>query len=345
MRSVLLIAAVLGLASTAGAAEPNFKITVGFSVSAAPTLEFQIKPDQTVAPTEVMATNPIDTAVRVSRHLPTGVASGSGTVVACDGTKSLILTNAHVVENDDFPVTVVHNRRRYLAKYVTGSAVSHPVNPATGQRLIRVQGMDLCLLTVDAVLPVAAIAETAPDRDEKLTQYGYGGRADYQSPTTKEGYVSYVPDTDSLTSTVPSQPGDSGSGLFNSRNELVGVTWGGMPYAGHQDYAVPLLSVRTFLGFHGGGLFSRLRGRLEARRVVREAEREAVKALEKQLKEQLEARQKAKAAKPPVAAPPVKVPPTAPGGFEVKPPAVSQPMPVAPPVKQPSRSGGRGASC
>src|SRR5262245_50038591 len=70
-------------------------------------------------------TDPARTTVSVHRDLGGGrTQAGTGTVIACEAGKSLILTNAHVADAPDGTYTVTHAGSAYPATYVAGSAIS-----------------------------------------------------------------------------------------------------------------------------------------------------------------------------------------------------------------------------
>ncbi|MDB5312640.1 MAG: hypothetical protein JWO38_6842 [Gemmataceae bacterium] len=218
-------------------------------------------------------TDPKASTVYVRRDLGGGMAAcGTGTVIASEAGCSLILTNAHVVEDAARPVTIIHETDgqpwSYTATYLGGSSVS-----TTGPGSIHVNGPDLCLLSVNFELPAVEIATDLPAPGTPVRQYGFGGRMPGHKPTEKVGVV-IAPRISSpcLNTTIPSQSGDSGSGIFNADGQMVGVCWG----AGECQYAVRLDAVHAFtVSVLDGrkGWFPRLKERLAARRLAREAAR------------------------------------------------------------------------
>jgi hypothetical protein len=92
----------------------------------------------------------------------------------------------------------------------------------------------------------------------------------HNGPSEKHGVV-IAPRTSSpcINTTIPSQSGDSGSGIFDDRGRLVGVCWGG----DECQYGVRLDVVHTFtvtaLG-ESRGPFARFRDRLAARKLAKE---------------------------------------------------------------------------
>jgi hypothetical protein len=169
------------------------------------------------------------------------VAYGSGTPVACEGKKALILTNAHVVRDldRDAPIAVTVEGTEYAAKYVGGSKVT-----AVGEREIKVHGPDLCLVEVDAELGWAEFDTAGFGEGERVWRWGYGGSTDGK-PVLRGGKVVKSPLENSLADEGGSVVGDSGSGVFNRAGKLVGVTWGRDD--GGRGLSVPLTTVHTFL--------------------------------------------------------------------------------------------------
>lgn len=168
--------------------------------------------------------------------------SGTGTVIASRNSESLILTNAHVAEDGTRPITVTtKSGQAFTAKYVAGSKVTH-----TSPTSIEVEGPDLALVSVSAELPVVPIASELPPSGLPVCQWGYGQQSSDRGPTFKTGktldaenYVGQIQRT-----TIPSQSGDSGSGIFNEKGQLVAVCWGGRDGT---QFAVRLDAVHSFL--------------------------------------------------------------------------------------------------
>jgi hypothetical protein len=172
---------------------------------------------------------------------------GSGTVVACEGGRCLVLTNAHVVPGAGARVAVAAGGRQYRAKYLAGSKVTTWDN-GDGTGGMEIDGPDLALLTVEAELPAAELAAAAPGKGERLRQWGYAGRGAAEGPREKSGRVT---DPAGMWGPLDQRPGDSGAGLFDDSGRLVGVSHG-RP-AGEREVgvvAVPLGAVRKFLRQH-----------------------------------------------------------------------------------------------
>lgn len=154
--------------------------------------------------------DPAASCVRITRP---GVG-GSGTVVACENGKSLVLTARHVC-NDDFdaPLTVtVGDAKQYPAKLAAYDTLS-----------------DLALVRVDAELPAVAVAAACPPDGTPVRQWGCtgGGKRNPKAGVTTDGGA-----------TIQANDGDSGCGVF-AGNELVAVTVGKV-VRGFDQYGRPL---------------------------------------------------------------------------------------------------------
>lgn len=250
MRFLTALVALAGLVLAAPAAEPEFRIS--------PAASFTVLP-AAIAPT---ASDPSASVVYVSRSLGGGTSQGgTGTVIASEDGRSLILTNAHVAEDGNRPLTVTHGKTVYSATFVAGSTVDY-----TGPNMIRVNGPDLAVLAVNAELPAVTIASDAPVIGARVRLWGYGGRLPSQGFVAKAGNVVPGPNyvEPQMLSTLATINGDSGSGVFNDAGELVGVHHGNDGRA----HAVPLDTVRRFVRERSGPWFPRLRERMVARAIM-----------------------------------------------------------------------------
>ena len=196
---------------------------------------------------------------------------GSGTVIASSPGRSLILTNAHVVPHGRNPIFVANSGYgelvQYPARYVGGSAV---INLSPG--LIQTQGPDLALLEVDAELPAVELSPEDPEIGSRVWQYGFAGNFG-SKPQSKPGQVIATRKLGVLATTCATVGGDSGSGLFDDSERLVGVAWGN----DGESTAVRLTDVHVFTvrtaGDHRVKLFPILRAirdRVEAKGMERE---------------------------------------------------------------------------
>jgi hypothetical protein len=194
--------------------------------------------------------------VRVD-HPASGVTNyGSATPVACEGKKSLLVTNAHVVRDTDgdAPITVTVEGAEFKARYVAGSKVTGELGG-----VIAVDGPDLALLEVDAELGWAQFGAAGFAEGERVWRWGYGGTADGK-PVLRGGKVFPSPLPNSLADDGDSIPGDSGAGVFNRDGKLVGVCWGRDGKGA--GFAVPLKTVHSFLADKTPERFPEFRKRL-----------------------------------------------------------------------------------
>ncbi len=187
-------------------------------------------------------------AVQVVRDAGEGRTEyGSGTVIASERGRSLIVTNSHVVPDGSRPVAVFIGKKRYDARHLA----STPLNP---------DEPDLALLTIDSTAAVSPIAAAAVPVGTVVYQWGFGGRAAGDTPTLKAGVTVDVggytgPKT--LRTTIASQQGDSGSGLFDAAGNLVGVAWGG---TNTHQFANKVEAVRSWVKSNAGEQFPALVG-------------------------------------------------------------------------------------
>lgn len=141
-----------------------------------------------------------------------GVSSiGSGTLIAKNDTNGLVLTCGHIFDDGVRSITV-----------------SFPDGSRYGGRLV---GMDRAR-DLAAVLVKTPTTEPAAVNESELTQTvtvnGFGGDGRFRQAS---GNIvgEAVDRQDGHTSTIASvgvRSGDSGGGVFNAHNELIGVLWG-----------------------------------------------------------------------------------------------------------------------
>lgn len=166
---------------------------------------------------------------------------GSGTPVATEDGKTLVVTNAHVIpsEHRDKPITVYVNGKAYPAKAADGAAT----RSAPG--FIDIDGPDLCFLQVDADLGAVPLRATAVKDGEAVYYCGFGGHTANVNPPARTGKVSTAEQTGDKHLVFSGSPvkGDSGAGVFDADGKMVGVVWGGDT----RTYAVPLKSVQRFV--------------------------------------------------------------------------------------------------
>lgn len=178
-----------------------------------------------------------------------GNAAGSGVVVHCEGGRSLVLTNRHVVEATGPAVVVVCGGK------------SHPGRLAGVGR-----PGDVAAVVVDAELPACPLADAEPAAGAELVQYGSpwhaGGRL-----LPKAGRL--LPPRPGVrwdvATTIATESGESGAGVFRG-GRVVAVTHGhvGTPEMRGPGLHVRLGTLRVFCASVAAGRFPRLAERLKA---------------------------------------------------------------------------------
>lgn len=196
-----------------------------------------------------------------------GLATGSGSLV--DRDRRLILTNYHVVEDNNrarvfFPAfrsgQVVSEKSYYTDR------IKHLAIP--GRVVARDRHADLALIQIDSVpdgVPALPLAPESAEPGQTVHAVGNAGASDalwgyvpgkvrqvyrkkWQVQLDRSHTLSFdarVVETDS-----PTNPGDSGGPLVNDKGELVGVTQGGIkPGAANLvSTFIDVSEVRRFLG-------------------------------------------------------------------------------------------------
>jgi hypothetical protein len=161
-------------------------------------------------------------------------SAGSGTVVATDGERSLVLTAKHVAGTD------------FAAKLTVAAPDGRTV---AGTLVAYDSTADLAAVEVPAGLPAVAVADCSPVVGAAVRQWGCTGGG---KRTPKSGTCT------NYGATIQADGGDSGCGVFDAAGRLVGVTVGksvrfdphtGMPLNVPGDaHCVGLADVRRFLG-------------------------------------------------------------------------------------------------
>lgn len=219
------------------------------------------------------AADPKLTQVKVTAYLGDSAGCGTGTVVACEGGRSLILTNKHVAESPAADYWVTHagadgKTWQYQCRLTYQS-------PA----------YDLAVLETAHELPACVIADAEPEPGAAVRQWGFtnGGPKVERSgrylgvrgwteqfggvqPTAAVGYLPVS--------------GDSGSGVFDPDGRLCAVVHLACTDGRQEGSAVPLRCVTETLTTvtttmvtvtAAGPRFPRLAARLAARRAARNA--------------------------------------------------------------------------
>lgn len=159
--------------------------------------------------------------------------SASGTVFAVKGDTSYILTNRHVAPDA--------NKRCWIIK-------DGQLTPTT---FIKAHAeLDVAVLSVQAKLTAAVLAESDAGEGEEVKHYGSSTGPQKGKAT---GVVTFSGGVKVSAGNYFSVPGDSGSGLFNAKGHLVGVMYARlgppeMPYAANNyPVAVRLSDVKEFV--------------------------------------------------------------------------------------------------
>jgi len=195
-------------------------------------------------------------ADRLAWPMPTAAPLGgqvrdlaSGLIVASDG---LIMTSAHVVAHADEAQVRLADGRRFAARLVGSDARS-----------------DIALLKIDAqALPVATIGNSSRLRPGDWVAsigapFGFRGSVTSGVVSARNRFIAGAGDVPYIQTDVAINPGSSGSPLFNSRGEVVGLN--SMIYTGSGGYmgvsfAVPIdLAMQSMAQLLSGGQVHRVR--------------------------------------------------------------------------------------
>lgn len=192
--------------------------------------------------------------------------SGSGSVI--DVPRKLILTNVHVVGNDNevrvfFPQfdrekKVIANRKYYLEQFRSNGGLR-------GKVIARDPKRDLALIELIDRLPngttAIPLAKESVGPGDSVHSIGNPGASDalwaYTNGSVKQVYKKTWQVRDGaeirnyeaqvVETTSPVNPGDSGGPMLNNACELVAVTQGGVKAAGTISYFIDISEVRALL--------------------------------------------------------------------------------------------------
>lgn len=179
------------------------------------------------------AANPEAASVYVTHQRVGSTGHGSGTVVACENGVALVLTNRHVCPDQGQSIVV---------KWTHGGT-------AFARWLCVDEWADLAALAVAVPndCEVCPPARRAPEAGESVVQFGYsvtpGPLRRIGMALKQDGWRS-LSGLQDWTASTGSQPGDSGSGVFNEKGQIVAVVWGGDT---SRARCVMLRDVRRFL--------------------------------------------------------------------------------------------------
>lgn len=159
--------------------------------------------------------------------------SASGTVIAVNGDTSYILTNRHVAPDANKRCWIIRNGQLTDTTFIKAHAE-----------------LDVALLSVKAKLKAATLAESDAGEGDEVKHYGSATGPQKGKAT---GVVTFVGGVKVSSGSYFNVPGDSGSGLFNAKGQLVGVFYARlgppeMPYAANNyPIAVRLSDVKEFV--------------------------------------------------------------------------------------------------
>lgn len=226
----LLTAIALALASgSLWAAEPVIPFVVSPAFNVKPNEGPPEKPpcicgdDCKCKPGDCPTKCPVDPK-RSTVRVDLGNHGGSGTVFWSEGGVSLVLTNKHVAICDG-GVTVTHDGKIYPA--TRGGYCSDG---------------DLGIIWVKAELPAVELAANDPAPDEHIR---FWGRTTSFGEGRVTGSMPFI-GCPTITGNHPLASGDSGSGVFNDKGELVGVNWGTLS-TGQPSFFVPVSTATVFV--------------------------------------------------------------------------------------------------
>jgi S1-C subfamily serine protease len=209
----------------------------------------------------------VKSSVFIVTPIKGGMAMGSGSLI--DAQKRYVLTNYHVVGDSDmvyvqFPVrqkdgSLMTDKKSYISRIPAGQALR-------GKVLFRDKSRDLSIVQLDRLppdTPAMKLAKTSPRVGEALINIGNPGKVN-QTFSMGRGEVRGVGMEDMVvhgddevlrikakmvTVSIPTNPGDSGGPVIDSRGYQVAVTESGYSGAAAQavNSCVDITEVRAFL--------------------------------------------------------------------------------------------------
>lgn len=181
--------------------------------------------------TTELASKTLGSIVLLTCTVPEGTSQGSGVILSADGT---IVTNFHVVEGAS-KISVTFNDKTVY----DGTVVIQDYDVVKDLAVLKINKTGLAPVTLgdsDAlVVGEKVVAIGSP--------YGY-------SNTVSEGIISAIRDKE-LQTTAPISHGSSGGALFNTKGELVGITYAGVDVAQNLGFAIPVNMVKTLTAKKG----------------------------------------------------------------------------------------------
>jgi len=177
--------------------------------------------------------------------------SGSGIVIRSDSNGTFIVTNKHVCNPISYKNLKIKSRfdtTSYATLIVKPVGDADKTKPLffTAQVMEVAQNYDLCLLYTDTYkFDSVPIGKDPPLIGDKLYAYSnpYGFPGVFSEG--EAGFSIYVEDSIYQMSSVYAQPGSSGSGVFNTSGELIGIV---TLVDSRNTYMVPLSHIIHFTG-------------------------------------------------------------------------------------------------
>lgn len=169
----------------------------------------------------------VDSVVKIQAEFPTEYSTGTGFVVASDGTATYIATNAHVIEGDPYEINVWVGDNDRLGATIFVEATQK----------------DLCILKLDYPVNLKALklSDSIAEKGEGVYAVGFPGAADSLSDveahsskdaTITDGIVSAIREATIIDYGAPVtllqisaaiNSGNSGGPLFNTKGEVIGI--------------------------------------------------------------------------------------------------------------------------
>ncbi len=217
--------------------------------------------------TEELYKKVVKSAVFIVSPLKDGYAMGSGSLV--DAEKRIVVTNYHVARHGkfcfcQFPVyqkdgEIMTDKTKYIARVSRGEAIKADVLYMDASRDLAI----LKLASVPAGTPALPLAAKSTQAGASVWNIGSPGAVEQVFGITEGkvraiGNQEYVTGSASgddsftvkakiITTTNPTNPGDSGGPLFNKKGEIVGVTQGGSRSASLVSLFIDVSEVKGFL--------------------------------------------------------------------------------------------------
>lgn len=183
-------------------------------------------PASAVAGEEVLAPEPAE-AEKACFKVLFGKYSGSGVCVATDGTRSLVLTCNHIFAEQPAPGAPFPLADYPLAVIVLG--LDETVGEVyRGKAVAGLADHDLALVVVEGKLPALPLASKDSPVGTEVRHRGIGSGWT-RGKVLPAGCV--APACSTFVATAQAIPGDSGSGVYNLKGEVVALTCGRIAWA------------------------------------------------------------------------------------------------------------------